>query len=125
MSFLGELGSINAVLKSATGLVREFKRPRVKSEDFARLLEAQVQQAASAKGAPGASRPETVGETASRLTGQFMQLRDADRNGTLDLAESGLDAAAFAGVDLDGDGQLNRAELEAVAAARIVSRYQQ
>lgn len=126
MAFFGELGSINAVLKSATGLISEIKRPRLKSDDFARLLEAQVQQANPTKSsADSASRPETVVEKATRLSSQYMQLHDADRSGTLSMAESGLDEAAFSQIDIDGDGALNSAELQAAATSRILARYQQ
>lgn len=104
MSFLGSLSGVNAALQSTTALVREIRRPRLESKDFAALLQAQMQQAsAMAKG-----NASTQTESQAR---QFLSLRDVNANGRLSFEESGLSQESFDALDGDRDGLLSIDEL--------------
>ncbi len=111
MSFLGGISGVNALLRSATGFVRELKRPRLSNEDFANILRSQVRQTNTRPGA--AAGVDRLGDQAARLGGQFVQVRDVDGNGTLSEAESGLRGQLFAQLDANRDGELSALEMRA------------
>ena len=100
---LGQLTAVNSVLKNAAGLVRELKKPRVSNEDFAALLQQQIQS--------------QVGDTSKSSSGEdlsqrLISLRDLNNDGVLTQEESGLSASLFERLDSDADGLLSLEELQ-------------
>ena len=111
MSILGGIGGVGALLRGATSLVREMKRPRMGNEDFSMVLRNQMQQAYAAPGAT--TGIDRLSDQVTRLSGQFVQVRDVDGNGTLSEAESGLRAELFEELDVNRDGELSSLEMRA------------
>ncbi|MBP8128046.1 MAG: hypothetical protein KA184_00585 [Candidatus Hydrogenedentes bacterium] len=104
MNILQSLNGAAAVLRGATGLVRELRRPKAADAAFAALLQAQLQ-----RNDPAAAQRSA--EAITKQSERFISLRDADRDGRLTLEESGLTQEAFAKLDIDGDGALTAAEV--------------
>lgn len=118
MGFLGEIGALNGVLKSATGLVRELKRPRLSNESFEKLLHEQMKLAAEVetKRVDGTATLSQAQDWSANFRAKF----DADGDGLLTEAESGLAPDVFKQLDSDGDGKLSDAELQAAALKALL-----
>jgi hypothetical protein len=74
----------------------------------------------SAKGSPTPSptpqNPPKFADELARAISQFMADKDADGNGSLNIAEFGGDPKVFAQLDSNGDGELTAQELRAFLA---------
>jgi len=110
MGLFSQIAPISALMDSAAGLVRELRQPTLSNEAFAGVLKEQIQaqSAAAAKQA----EVQTLADQARGITGQYIGQQDANGDGRLTLAESGLESEAFARLDLDGDGLLSADELQ-------------
>jgi uncharacterized protein (DUF2141 family) len=102
MDILSGIGAANALLRGATGLIREIKRPRIGKEDFSAILQSQLQQAKSSK--PAFINPE-------QLAPKFMAQHDLNGDGRLTMGESGFSQEAFSLLDQNADGKLSLEEL--------------
>jgi hypothetical protein len=123
MGFLGEISALGGVLKSATGLVRELKRPRLSDESFEELLRDQMKLQAEvnksqASGAGMVTRAE-------QWSTAYRARMDADGDGLLSEGESGLSQDVFRSLDSDGDGKLSGAELQAAALKTLLQQQRQ
>ena len=107
------ISAVGKTLQSASNLVRELKRPRISRQDFSAILRHEMQQ----------QRAETKHSAelkqASGMAETFMKQRDADGNGRISPAESGMDAKTFEAADLNGDGELSPEELQAYLLKQI------
>lgn len=106
MSFLASVTGVNEVLRNATGLLQELKRPRLTKQEFSAILREQLRQTA----VPGANEARML-QQINVLSRQFIETRDADANGRLNLPESGLKPELFKQLDSNDDGELNLAEI--------------
>ena len=111
MSFLAGIGAVNALIRGASGLVREVKRPRMSNEEFANILRQKVDQAKITYG--DSNRLQALSNEVTRMTAQFIAARDLDGNHSLNIQESGLNAHHFHQLDTDNDGELTHLELRA------------
>ena len=99
MSILEGIGAASALIRGATNLVREIKRPKSAETDFSALLKAQMQT------------PQTMEAQIHKQADDFMRVRDADADGMLSRDESGFEKPVFEGLDTNGDGRLSAEEL--------------
>ena len=111
MSLLTGIGAVNALLRGASGLIREIKRPRLTNDDFANILNQRIEQAKTAHG--DSQRLQVLSAEVTRMTEQFIAVRDVDGNHALNIQESGLNAKNFGQLDTDHNGQLTQLELRA------------
>lgn len=109
MTPLSSLASTNALFRGTANLVRAFKQPRLKSEDFASVLKAQLNK----KPATSAEIQQARQQTALLQSAQLMKSRDADTDSLLTKDEAGLAPELFKKLDLDADGRLSQDELKA------------
>jgi len=110
MAFLGEIGAINAAVGGVANLISEFKRPSLKSEDFASLLRAQMEH----RRAPSPLEQQAAQfKHAAQQSNRLMELNDANADGFLTMQESGLAQELFGRLDIDGDGRLSFEEVRA------------
>jgi hypothetical protein len=93
VALLTGIGSIVGAARSVTGALRKSgsQPAETDSQAFAAHLEAFI--------------------------ARFIQGRDADKNGTLSLAEMGGDKKTFVKLDTNGDGQLTAQELRPLFAS--------
>lgn len=113
MGLLGEVSALNGVIKGATGLVRELKRPTLSNAQFENLLHEQLKMSANTnskttEGPDAATR-------AARWSATYRGKMDADGDGLLSLEESRLAPEVFLKMDVNRDGKLGAAELQAAA----------
>jgi hypothetical protein len=106
MSFLASLTGVNEVVRNATGLLQELKRPRLSKQEFSTILREELRQTATPDN--GEAR---ILQQINALSQRFIETRDADANGRLSLLESGLKPELFAQLDTDGDGELSLTEI--------------
>ena len=106
MSFLASLTGVNEVVRNATGLLQELKRPRISKQEFAAILREELRQSAT----PDNGEARML-QKINALSQRFVETRDADANGRLSLLESGLSPELFAQLDSDGDGELSLKEV--------------
>lgn len=106
MSFLASLTGVNEVVRNATGLLQELKRPRISKQEFAAILREELRQATT----PNNGEARML-QKINALSQRFVETRDADANGRLSLLESGLSPELFAQLDSDGDGELSLKEV--------------
>ena len=111
MSLLTGIGAVNALLRGATGLVREIKRPRLSNEDFANILQQKIDQPQTTHGP--SSRLQILSDEVTRMTNQLIATRDIDGSHTLNSQESGLSEQCFQQLDANRDGELSHSELRA------------
>lgn len=116
MDILSSLNAVGAVLRGAQGVVRELKRPRASEAAFAQLLQ---QQLAAANPATSAADREKMLQELDRNTKQFIALHDADGDGQLTTAESGMTPRQFRALDRNGDAKLSLDELKAPAIGKL------
>lgn len=102
MSILSGITQVGAIVEAARGII-EVLRPRAK---------AATSQVANS---PGSGSSATTGksflEELNKASLHFIQLRDRNGNGSLDVTELGLGALQFRHWDSNGDGELTAAEL--------------
>lgn len=101
MELLSSVGAIGAVMKGAASLVKELKRPQEQSVSFAEVLRQDL--ALNAVMAPE--------KEAKERSETFLRAHDVDGSGSLNRAESGMDAQTFKKWDLDKNGEIGSAEL--------------
>jgi hypothetical protein len=111
MSLLTGIGAVNALLRGATGLVKEIKRPRLSNDDFANILKQKIDQPQWTQGP--SSRLQIISDEVTRMTDQLIATRDIDGSRTLNMQESGLSEQSFQGLDANRDGELSHSELRA------------
>jgi len=100
MNLLSAISQVGSLVEAAKGVVNNFKHgtqpaPTAHSEAF------------------GIQLRYAMTEQKEAAVSRFIQTRDADKNGVLSAAELGADAQAFAKLDMDRDGQVNKLELMA------------
>jgi len=117
MDILSGIGGVNALLNSATALVRHIKSPRISRQDFAALLREEMHHAHQ-RTPPEAARNEAI----QRATTQFMSLHDTDGDGLLSLEESGWDQKLFEEIDTDASGRVSMDELRQASKTRLAKR---
>lgn len=109
MSVLG-IGAVGTALKGAAEMVRELRRPTLKSEDFATVLRARMEHQSQ----PDAQNVFAAQLRESGLQGaKFMQVRDANADGMLSMEESALAQELFNKLDIDQNGKLSVEEVQA------------
>ena len=106
MNMLSQLSGIDSVLKSATGLLHEFKRPKLSGEHFAQVLEKQMENAPE-------QRILAQRELLVAKSDRMVERMDFDGNGKLSLEESGMRSELFKQLNQDQDGHLSAEELRA------------
>ncbi len=107
MGLLTSIGAVDAVLRGATGLVHELRKP--KQSSFQPVLQQQIQE--STNGLDKNATPAQIEQRAMELGARYMRARDANGDGVLSAAESGMNAQAFSRYDADKDGRLSMDEL--------------
>ncbi|MBI2433654.1 MAG: hypothetical protein HYV26_12375 [Candidatus Hydrogenedentes bacterium] len=116
MSLVPGLAAISGTLRGAAGLVREFRRPRLNSADFAEVLKERIRQA------PASSAQERQLQAALVQSSRFLDWHDANADKLLTLEESALTTELFEQLDLDSNGFLSADELKAGYLAAINGR---
>ncbi len=111
MNILGQIGAVGSVLRGASALVRELKRPKMSTETFDRFL---LQQMETSK----KTGKVQAAQEAQRMSERFLQTFDVNGDGGLSLEESGMAAVQFSRLDQDQDGLLSARELQAMYQAK-------
>ena len=106
MNLISGIGALGGLAQGAANLVKELRRPRLKSEDFAALVQAEV-----AKTRQQTAREAEPAARADQFSAQFMTHRDVNADGVVNFKESGLARDMFDRLDTDGNGALSRAEV--------------
>ncbi|MFM1919393.1 MAG: hypothetical protein RLZZ303_1027 [Candidatus Hydrogenedentota bacterium] len=120
MNLLAGASALGGVFKGATSLVQALKTPKLTGEQFAEILNRQIEMHRG-----GASASTMLSQsTANALSDKFLALRDADGDLRLRVEESGLDPVKFVAMDADRDGYLTVQELRAYAGANPVEAGQ-
>ncbi len=114
MNLLSSIGALGGLAQGAANLVRELRRPQLKSEDFAALMQAELarNQQAPAQEADPAVR-------AAAFSAEFMAGRDVNADGRLSFSESGLSREVFEKLDADANGALSRDEVRQAYLAQL------
>ncbi len=120
MGLLTSIGAIDAALRGATGLVRELRKP--KQSAFQPVLQQQIQE--STNGLDQNATRAQIEQRATELGTRYMRARDANGDGVLSAAESGMNAEAFARYDVDKDGRLSMDELRTPFANQLSQNLQ-
>ncbi len=103
MNLLSGIGTASALVKNASDLVQAVKQPKVTDEAFSEILKAKLEASSSPE-----ARKARVEEESAR----FMRQRDVDGDGSLRLAESGMERGVFERLDANRDGMLSREEYQ-------------
>lgn len=120
MNLLAGASALGGVFKGATSLVQALKTPKLTGDQFAEILNRQIEMH---RGGAGASTMLSQSR-ANALSDKFLALRDADGDLRLRVEESGLDPVKFAAMDADRDGYLTAQELRAYAGANLAEAEQ-
>jgi len=112
MNPLMGIGMANGLLKGASELVQELKRPKAHETAFADLLKQQMNQ----------SKPTQNDMRIQQLSEQFMKLHDVNGDGVVSANESGLPSEVFKLFDRNRDGQLGLEELKQTGIESIATR---
>lgn len=110
MSIVNQLAPVNGLVDGAAKLVNAWRKPTLKSEDFASVLKERLR--ANNDPAARAVQAEKLRNSVDRSAGRFVDLRDFDGDRMLTQDESGMEAKAFAKLDANADGKLSIDELK-------------
>lgn len=121
MSIIQQLAPLGEAFTGAAQLVNAWRKPTLKSEDFASVLRARLQ--ANNEPAARAVQAEKLRNAVDRSAGRFVDLRDFDGDRMLTQDESGLEAKAFAKLDANVDGKLSIDELKRPGLDMVARLY--